>query len=117
MNKQSMLTPGGGGAYIVARDNLGMHPSPGGCWRIINGLYPDGIGINFIRRCPNCICIPGFISLSGSNCSFFCFFCNAGKFAGVSVNRDCIFYPDIFFYIYDVYYSIGRVYSGIFRVT
>ena len=68
---------GGGGAYIVARDNIGMKPALVAAGALINGLHPDSFGFNFFGRCTNCICNTGFICLPRTNCCFFCIICHA----------------------------------------
>ena len=50
--------PGGGGAYIVARDNLGELPAQTAGAALLTGLYPDCSGFDFIRCGPDHFRLP-----------------------------------------------------------
>ncbi len=57
--------PGGGGAYIVARDNLGELPALGAACGTFDRLYVDGCGVYFFWSGSNCLCLSWLLPISG----------------------------------------------------
>ena len=56
--------PGGGGAYTVVKENLGIHVRAGGRIGIADGLHPAGGGGNFLWRGADRFCHSRFVSVS-----------------------------------------------------
>ena len=56
--------PGGGGAYIVARDNLGELPGADSRGGAADRLRPDGGRLDLVGGCPDRLGVPGAASVS-----------------------------------------------------
>ena len=59
--------PGGGGAYIVARDNLGELPAAGRRRGPADRLHPDRGRIDLVRRGPDRLGLSGAASITASS--------------------------------------------------
>ena len=89
--------PGGGGAYIVARDNLGELPATDGRPRRSDRLHPDGRRLGFIRRGPDYLRFPGALRLSCGICRRLVLFVMIVNLRGVQESGAFFAVPTYFF--------------------
>jgi amino acid transporter len=64
--------PGGGGAYIVASDNLGKDPGAGCRGGVAHRLHPDRFCVHFLRRGADRFGIPAMVRVSSRHGGVLC---------------------------------------------
>ena len=100
--------PDGGGAYIVAYDNLGRFPALVAAGRIADRLHPHCIRFGFFRGGTDRLCISGIIPISGFYLCAVCYLYYGHKLARGEGSRRGVRHSKLFLYCHHVYYCWDR---------